>query len=460
MALTDAPTITLAGQQIASQWTRHDVAGLAGVSCTWGRSELYEEPTPAQLTVRVIDPLGELAATSVTGERITITRGDGLVMFRGHVNDHTARYIEISDPQTGRPVNVWLVEISAACMLAALAQAILPGPGTNATRAQEIGPHYWETEAPAVRLQNVLTQGADAFVNSIEWFDAYGAGDYYPLVRYRKFADQHSALQLILACYHAHPLAHAYYDPHAQAIKIGKPAQAGAIALQWENALLVLDAIGGHELPAGQTIVPDGELTATTTLDKAISVVQVTVPNLGPSTGYEIVDATTERQTALFDPTALGRRPLAIRNDVFYNQPGTAAAWQELLADDVRAMVDQINGLLELPEIALDTALFDYNPDILDAVLRTYTMPQPFVFPGSVFAPLQAAGAAFQVIGGTWGWDGTDWFARCRVAPALLTNSTGLTVDQLVTIDAPTLADFDPEISLADLGTATIGVTA
>lgn len=458
MSITDPPTVVINGVTTVPEWDYAGTIALAGLTITWGRDGLYDEATPAQLKLSIIDIDGSWAsADDLVGKPVQVIRGDGITIFRGRLTDHDATPLTLTDPDFGMPRRVWQLELSASCKLAELAQAVLPGPGNVPADVEAYGPNYWSTQSPTARLADIMTQGAADIVAGIQWVAPYAAGGWYPLTRYRKFADRKSALDLIEALYNAAPLVHANYNPHTNTVEMGKPADTDGLDLEWDGDTLTLDVDGGLTIPANTIVVP-GDYTAATSIDKAIDVVQVTVPNLGPSTSYEIVDATTEARAARFDPTARGRRVLSVTNDVFYNAGTGPDAWQTHLANDTRDYVNDVNGRLTLPTLRFDFKRFDYAPAVAALALLTYDKPTPLYFEGSIFNTLLAAGAAHQIIAGTLVFDG-HWSADVTVAPAV-GYGVGLMVNQLVTIDAPTMADYDDDITLADLGNVTTGVTA
>lgn len=467
MALVaDEPVVRLDGQTLSGDWSRAAPTVLAGLELDWGRASHYDDADPAQLALSLIDPDGELAGTDLTGQTIEVVRGDGYVLFRGSVNDHEAEPVRVRDPENGRRIDGWIVSLTAVDPSASLAQAVLPGPGTNAVTAEELGMHYWETQAPRARLDAILAQGADELVSSIEWRDPYPTGAYWPLIRFRKMADQHSALQMIEDVYKTHPLGYAYYDPDAHGIAIGQPATASGLALVWNGQVLSFEVRPyGYTFPGDRMRVPDG-LTARTTLDKGIDVVQVTVPQQSPSTGYEVVEATTEVAVAGSAAGRIGRKVYAVKNDAWYNPPAQGnAAWQQLLADDAAEAVAELNGSLELPDLLIYPGEAIFSELARGHLIRAVALGDPVYFVGSVFAPLQRSGAVQQMIGGTLTWSRDPaktegrWEVLARFAPAL-GRAAGVTIDQLVRHNDPTLDDYAPGITLADLGNVTQGVPA
>lgn len=132
--------------------------------------------------------------------------------------------------------------------------------------------------------------------------------------------------------------------------------------------------------------------------------------------------------------------------------------WQKRQAADTAAIFNKTNGLLVLPPVRLDWRRFDYRTGIGETFIDTCTKSMPIYFTGSLFAPILEAAAEHEVIGGTLTYEG-GWVLDATLAPAIRSRD-GVTWAQLVTIDAPTWDDFDPDITFADLGNVTKGVTA
>ena len=133
--------------------------------------------------------------------------------------------------------------------------------------------------------------------------------------------------------------------------------------------------------------------------------------------------------------------------------------WQRSLASDTAALLDQLNGKLTLPPVRFDWRRFEYS-EAVDNLIDTYVRTDvgALYFPGSVFNVALDAATTHQVIGGTLVYH-KGWTLDATLAPALSTGQ-GVTINQLCAADAPTIADFDPDITLADLGNVTQGVPA
>lgn len=138
--------------------------------------------------------------------------------------------------------------------------------------------------------------------------------------------------------------------------------------------------------------------------------------------------------------------------------PIDAGVWQRQIADDTAAMLNQLNGKVNLPGIRLDWRHFTYPSAVTSTFIDSTAKAVGLYFPGSVFAPVYEAATEHQIIGGTLVYY-KGWTLDATLAPAIRTRA-GITVNQLVTIDAPRISDFADDLLLADLGNVTKGVTA
>ncbi|MDJ1115348.1 M23 family metallopeptidase [Microbacterium dauci] len=317
MALTDAPTVRIAGVTLAAEWSTTKRIALAGLRITWGRRNQLERAAAAQLYLEVLDTDGHLSsATHLTGQRITVTRADGRVIYRGRLDDYALEQRTVTDPANGAARRVWLLKLSAGCKIAELGQAIVPGPGNDPEGIRELGPGYWPPGTVASRVEHIMDAGAENIVDSIAWSNPYPATPQQPLVRWHAFGDGLSLLELIERLYQAHPLAYVLYRPSDNSIDIGQPTETSGLALKYVGGMLrvdFIDGIPGRAVPARTVVLPNGK-EATTGLRDAIDVVQVTTPKL--ATWLEDVTITVEHETTR-NSVDLGRREHRVENDVF-----------------------------------------------------------------------------------------------------------------------------------------------
>lgn len=459
MGILDAPTVTIAGHTITDQWDPTHPIVCDGIRFVWGRTNIYDENSATTLKLRLVDADGTLAGTSrLSGTGITVTRGDGRIIFRGRLTNHTIDRRTITDPISRQPRTVWLLELSASCKLAELAHAVLPGPGNVPAVVTNYGENYWATDEPPARVAAVMAAGANQIVSGIDWSTPFPAGPYYNACRPRKFADGWSVLDHIVSLYNMHPVSHVNYDPHANRTRIGQTAATSLLALKWLAGKLQLALTGGELVDAARVGVPSGYRTETTRGD-GVDMVQIVQPTFGPSSNYEIVDHVVERQTSRFDPAQHGRNVHRVHSDMYYF-PGTDPnTWQKNLADATRNIINILNDKLRLPTVRFDWRKFTYDASLAQLLIDTYDKPTPLYFYRSVFNPITDTGVTHQVLGGTLTWQQGGWQLDATLGPAAGTG-TGITVDQICAHPDPTMADFDEGITLADLGNLTQGVAA
>lgn len=325
MALTDAPRIQVGNTVISNSWTLAERIGLEGLRLTWGRRSHTDRAIPAQAYFELIDTDGHLDGyASLVGQPVTISRGaDGggnrRVIFRGRVTSYGVEVIWINDPELFYRRRAWRLSVNASDNLADLARAVLPGPGGPLDAV--LGEGYWPNGDPVQRLIDVQDQGAhDIVTGGVDWATLPGGN---PGVRWVTWAEEKSALDLIEGVYAGHALGYALFDPHADNITLGTPAQSAGLALTWTgSALTITVPAGGQAIPASRVVMPDG-YKATTGIDEAIDVVLVasggvTIDDDGEGnlslTEYENV---VEHAVPGYDMVAGGRREHRVATDFF-----------------------------------------------------------------------------------------------------------------------------------------------
>ncbi|WP_146072756.1 hypothetical protein [Cryobacterium sp. Y62] len=79
-------TVTVAGEAIAGDWDGSGRFALDGLRITWGRSDLYDQPSNTTARAVIIDPSGAWASNpDLYGETLTIDRPAARV-FRGTID--------------------------------------------------------------------------------------------------------------------------------------------------------------------------------------------------------------------------------------------------------------------------------------------------------------------------------------------------------------------------------------
>src|SRR5690606_37395820 len=117
------------------------------------------------------------------------------------------------------------------------------------------------------------------------------------------------------------------------------------------------------------------------------------------------------------------------------------------------------------PPVTFDFRRFTLEQSVEDLLLTLRPQTVPVYFPGSRWNH-QNVGPQQSIIGGVLRWNPTQegssleagWTHELHLAPTLGVVAT-LTVGQLVTNPSPTMGDFDPAITIADLGNVTIGLS-
>lgn len=332
MNATDLPRIRIDGVEVSPSWSLTRQAALAGMAITWGRFDHSEPAYPAQLKLSVIDTDGHLdRSAQMVGRLITVTRGDGRIIFRGRLDDFEITYLEMLDQQTNLKRRVWRLDLSAADKLAELARMHLRGPenipadtppeGVDATRdllRNALGPGFWWQEKPVERIAAVMAAGANQAVAAIEWYDPFPYVS--ELARFRRMSDKLSALDMIESLYAVHPFGYANYVPATNSVTIGYPVTTAGLELQWDGDLLTIDLTDGHVVPASSVAVPAG-YTARTGIQNAIDIVQITAPQITSSGGTQlrVVDVVLERETSHLQHGLTGRNEMRRANDVMYS---------------------------------------------------------------------------------------------------------------------------------------------
>lgn len=159
-----------------------------------------------------------------------------------------------------------------------------------------------------------------------------------------------------------------------------------------------------------------------------------------------------QRETARAAEAALGKRVWAIKTDILGN-----AARAAQVAVDAVAVANTLNDRFDLPTVRLNlVGRRSYDELERDIYYGINATNKPVAFPGSVLNGIPGVGTSYQVIGGVLEYaDG--WAHTFNLAPAIGEPDV-VTLAELVTNPSPTLADFDPTLSVGDLGLVTEGL--
>lgn len=450
------PTITIDGVELPGEWDGLSLVALDEVSIHWGREGLFDETEPATLTVYVIDPAGDWATNGdLIGTPITVDRATPTTrMFRGRIADVNVKPTTVYNPLTEKFERVWRTELLCTDPLTDLAQSITGGPGAPGGGVA-IG--VWPARStPGARVTDLFTMGAGNIVTTIETPVPTPVPGQTAWVKSHPSTESISHLDLIRALYKYIPLAHADYDPTTHGIVLGLPADNDDLALVLDGGLMTLQPVSGVALPASSVIITD-ELAINSGVDSAIDAVQVNWRTYSPDT-----DVVAQTLTSRYDPAARGRRVLLIESDIYY-----IAQHAINVANATAAIVDEVNGLFSVPQgLRLDLRRFTYDDALIDIVLDTKTQPTAIYMAGSILAPLPNVGPMFQLIGATITWHNrapgstlpAGWTVDLQLAPTV-GQVAGVGMQALVTNSTPTMADFDPALTMGELGYVTIGLS-
>lgn len=480
------PTVTINGVAVAGSWDGSTLVALDGLTIHWGRTDLFAETEPAQMTVSIIDPTGSWATNNdLIGQPIVVERATPTTkVFRGRVADIDITALKVQNPVTGNYDRVWRTDLQCTDPLTDLAQAIAAGAGLNyVTNIGYVPNGGWAKQnTPALRVAEMFTAGAGEFVDSIQApalpaaivGPAPGGGTVArtPGVAYHPEPD-HNFLELIERLYKYVALARVSYDPVTHGIVMGMPADNDGMALVLVAGKMTIVPVAGLSIPANTVIMTD-EITVNSGVDSAIDAVKFdwyapALYNTDEKDHWETIQINTTR----FSRAQRGRRYLTVASDLdalgggsYYTTVDSRAIWALNMATALAAVIDEVNGRFSVPEgLRLDLRRFTYDAAVVALALDTKTHTDGIYFPFSILNPLENVGPMFQVIGGTLTWHNAKrgstlpagWTHDLQLAPttgALL----NVSMANLVTSSIPTMADFDPLLTMGELGNVTIGL--
>lgn len=489
-------TLTIDGVPISSTWDGTSVVALANIVIPWGRDDLYEPVPPTSFDVYLIDPAGTWATDNDLSGKELVVGDDYLdkIILRGTIAEPSVTRIKTIHPVTSQPMVVWLVKLTGRCRLADLDQARLTGSGAyaaNVTLYASNPPYndgpwnvperpagWWPSTTDATRLASIMLRGGANYIDGIDvpsrLHVALGLADPGPsgtIIAMRQY-NELSALGLISDVLNCYPLGHVNYNPTNNHVELGSTATTGGLALVLDGTTVVVEAVAGITIPAGEIIVPD-DATITSTISYAIDTVAVAyslrdLANV--ETGVGVATAATQRSIAgsttdrnLVLETGLFNQYGAYANGNALYQRGTL--FGQALATLTADLVDDVNGMFAMPPLTFDTRRFEYSDELLDVILDTKDHATPLHFPGSMFEPLANVPVQHQIIGGTLRWVAqaagstlpAGWVLEATTAPATGTVDP-VSISELVTNPTVLFSDFDPSITLATLGLVTIGL--
>lgn len=469
--MTRGAVVTIAGQVIPSTWDGTELIAVDDFTIRWGREDPYKQPSPSILTLSLVDRRGDfITSQSRIGQEVVVSMEDpNVVQFRGAISKPKAQRRRVHNPITNMDETVWLVTLTASDTTAALAMAVFTG---DALDGYAEGAGGWSESGPVTRLARLYSAGAHGLVSGgFEPVPDIIANP--PVTRSmhgQAAADARTALDLIQQAYRGVPLGVANYDPTEDRVTIGRFATASPVALVLTAGRVALSLSAGLVVPASKVGVSGYELESSVV--DALDVVQVSYwwygkdPALTAGSQKRTIytQGFIEGHTARYN--ARSRRVFRYDTEFITYDPGEFTpggvdsynrfpAW---LMAEVLAIVNSLNGQLRMPNLIFDAARMPLPADIEAVIYRPVATAIPLHFPGSVFNGMTGVGPQHQIIGGTLRYKG-GWSHEVTVCAARANTTPTLTIAQLVTNTGPTLADYDPDISLADLGLVTTGLS-
>jgi hypothetical protein len=478
------PTLSIDGEPIAGTVLGDGLLPLADIEITWGQADLYAPTAPAVAKVAVLDETGAWSTdNALVGSKLVLTRAPGVVVFRGTIGDVSIDDYAVQD-EAGAVHRVYRTTISATCPLADLDMAVVPGPGVPGSAPQTFlyGDDHWPRNS-LVNWRNALLAGGaqGGVLRHVDDMAAVSntiAGVGTGLLGRRYLASEgRSLLELVERLYAAYALSHVVYNPATHKLEIGLPAASAGLALVLDAGVIKLSIAAGYMVRAAQVIVEKQAVIRSTVLN-AIDAVLVRSEFPNSSTGgpdangnyFEINtlpggNSTTHPQQAIARTEgARADKTLALDTTVY--SPTSAPTVLADLAAQIAALVSGVNNQFAMPPVTFDFRRFTTGDPALDnLLLDTKSAPTAIYFLGSRFNHLANIGPQFQLIGGVLRWHpqltgsllDAGWTQEARLAPTVGVIDN-VTIDNLVTNAGPTIEDFDPDITLADLGVISIGL--
>ncbi|WP_349866850.1 hypothetical protein [Leifsonia sp. WHRI 6310E] len=486
------PEITIAGERIAADYRDSGLTALDNFTIQWGREQVYDVTSSAQLEMELIDPTGEYAGNnSAYAQEVIITvQPYGFVQFRGRVSEVRARPATIAGKRS------WRVKITAQDVLTDLARFRLNGSHWPETGWQPGAVYYgtsnyWPATSTPWMVLNTGVDGSgagsvEAQVTSKGYVTrigparntpANGASQY--IINGGAATDFGTALEVIERLYRLVRGGHVNWNPDTRAILQGYAASGGLLSLAYSGGKIVIQPRAGDAayppftIDAGKVIVIDPE--ARQTVAENISSLEIVAGELVYTT------VTNPNATAPAGSTDVAKiQVVKAKNPYIYAIPGAApgsnsrlrldlevsslttgnAAWAtDAINDEWGGWIAAINGKMRHPGVRFDLARWDYGEDMERALLTLMSDRRPVYFSGSEYARLGAMARQHQIIGGKVGYRDGYYMEATLAAAATTATESKLTIGQLVTNKTPTLGQYDPSVTLADWGTISIGLT-
>lgn len=477
-------SITIGSLTIGPLASKQPVIGVADLVIRWGRDSIHDDVAPDTATFSIIDPDGDWGTdATLIGRPVIITRTypSTRIVFRGTITDAKTTRIGYNGGHG------WRVTLTAASNLAQVAALT---PTTNS--ADSVIASWWATQLNAAsaytfaaggyaanldtaRLNDLNVAFRAAITGGIDPAPGITFGGRWLYLRGLTAQDIPTLLDHVAQIYKSYGYGYPLYNPASDAVTLGSYSPAPDIALISAASGLTIKATAGATIPASALGVPDGpELTST--LRNAITHIELKyrtppVNNIADkfSSAYVISGAGAIGEnnavltTALPTPNAGGRTVLSIDSmyttfddQVYGTWTGYMTAQAQL--DSITQVVQPTIGWMQLPELLFRAWESTGDAAVDDLLLSPLPTQVPVTIKHSIFAGLPAVAPTYYLIGGALRYGRHGWSNQITTCPTS-SGTSQLTFQQLCTNQTPTLADFNPAVTLGDLTTVTIGLS-
>lgn len=245
------------------------LSALIGLTIKWGAKDWYSNVEPAELSLRLLDRVGDyLDLADEEDSLIRIVRDDpvsgprSVIVFRGRVESSTAEHTTIQNPNTGEPEDAWIVSLSAFDPLNQMAQDRKHGQRYGAPAPTDSGEDW---HFGPCRMKNRKSELNARRSATIDWepteFDQFDEASpifIMPVPGYQTNQNVSALTVLRQTARISQPLNRPYYNPTADVIDfIAPPLEAqprrldnGQLTSSDENRTHILNgalvpAVGG-----------------------------------------------------------------------------------------------------------------------------------------------------------------------------------------------------------------------
>lgn len=464
--------LSIGGLQPPATWDGSPVLALDSVKIDWGRESVYDDTDPGTMRLDVLDRDGQwFTAQTRIGEAVTVTRTGGagdFVLFRGQVTDLTAERRQVINPQNDREESVWIAHLTVQDKLGIAGSTVPAGPmGANSYE----GSGGWGESGPTGRMNQLQDQGALSMFTGGHTFppvDPVLPSNVNTVLHGIKAKDAPSLLELMLTAVRCRAGSGLEYDPNSDSVGRSVLVVGGGVRLVRSGNVVSLVGVGATRVvPAVAIGTPDGYDLSQSVTD-AIDTVTVTGFYYGKDTLNSDGSIEYGETSTTGNVGATSSRNLTVDSQLMSYDPslftaGSRDAYNRgkpWLVSALVALAQRLNGWMQYPTLEVDQRRRPLPDAIADAVLRTTASPVSFYFAGSVFLDLQNVPSEVQMIGGTLAWEDGGWTQRPNLIPSAPAAAGNLTNSQLFAASTATWAMFNQDVTWADFGSVTQGLTS